>query len=325
MRRVCRSARRKPSYKIRTDRGQVAKAISVVVPTYRRDMVLVDTVRYLLALYPRPNEILVVDQSESHEPETKAALREWERQDVIRWIQLSRPSVTHAMNVGLQQARGDIVLFVDDDIIPSPSLIGSHLAAQREEGVNIVAGQVLQPGEEVQGKCGDDERFQFCSNERRWVRELMGGNFSVKRDVALRLGGFDENFVHVAYRFEAEFCERARAAGEKILFEPRASIRHLKASVGGTRSFGHHLTTVRPSHAVGEYYYLLRCRNVPRRFVRLLSRPFLAIKTRHHLRRPWWIPVTLVAEVLGLVWAVGLVMRGPRYVRGGNRDESGDV
>jgi len=44
----------------------------------------------------------------------------------------------------------------------------------------------------------------------------MGGNFSVKRDLALRLGGFDENFVHVAYRFEAEFCDRAISAERRF-------------------------------------------------------------------------------------------------------------
>ena len=40
----------------------------------------------------------------------------------------------------------------------------------------------------------------------------MGGNFSVRRDIALRLGGFDEQFVRVAYNFEAEFAHRLRRA-----------------------------------------------------------------------------------------------------------------
>jgi GT2 family glycosyltransferase len=144
----------------------------------------------------------------------------------------------------------------------------------------------------------------------------MGGNFSIKRDLALKLGGFDENFVHVAYRFEAEFASRALAAGENILFEPSASIRHLKASKGGTRAYGEHLTTIRPSHSVGAYYYFIRSRSVPRRMASILLRPFRAIRTRHHLLHPWWIPATLFAEISGFVWAVALALRGPRLIGG---------
>src|SRR5262245_16399189 len=142
----------------------------------------------------------------------------------------------------------------------------------------------------------------------------MGGNFSIKRDLALELGGFDENFVQVAYRFEAEFASRALSAGEKILFEPEASILHLKAPTGGTRAYGEHLTTVRPSHSVGEYYYLLRSKKIHRRTLRILARPLRSIRTRHHLAHPWWIPGTLIGEVWGFLWAAALVTKGPRLL-----------
>jgi GT2 family glycosyltransferase len=141
----------------------------------------------------------------------------------------------------------------------------------------------------------------------------MAGNFSVKRDLAVALGGFDENFVHVAYRFERDFADRVLAAGGRIMFEPSATIQHLKAPEGGTRTYGHHLTTFRPSHAVGEYYYLLGRRSWAG-VLALLARPVRAIATRHHLRRPWWIPGTLIAELLGVTWAIALRIRGPRYI-----------
>ena len=35
-----------------------------------------------------------------------------------------------------------------------------------------------------------------------WINDFMGGNFSVRREIALKLGGFDEQFVSVAYNFE---------------------------------------------------------------------------------------------------------------------------
>jgi GT2 family glycosyltransferase len=299
--------------------------ISVVIPTYQRERVLVETIDCLLRLQSSPAEILVVDQTAEHEPDTERVLAEVESAGKIRWIQLSHPSITHAMNVGLEHARNDIVLFLDDDIIPDVDLVSAHARAQAIRGCNIVAGQVLQPGEEPASEEPGGAAFRFSSSGRRYISELMGGNFSIKRKVALDLGGFDENFVHVAYRFEAEFASRALAAGEKIWFEPEASIRHLKASSGGTRSYGEHLTTIKPSHSVGEYYYLLRSKGIPRRLLKIITRPLRAIKTRHHLSHPWWIPGTFVAETWGFLWAVTLAARGPRLIGSrGRRSEVGD-
>lgn len=288
------------------------RSLSVVIPTYRREQVLIDTVAALLALSPPPGEILVVDQSPSHGPAITKALNTWSEAELVRWIGLPDPSITHAMNIGLVQAAGEIVLFVDDDIVPGASLVSAHLQAHNEKGVQFVAGQVLQPGESAV-EVGEGD-FRFHCNSRRWVDEFMGCNFSVRRAAALQIGGFDENFVHAAYRFEAEFSNRIAVAGKKILFEPEASIRHLKAPAGGTRAFGAHLTTLRPSHSVGAYYYLLRAQNVPHRFRGVVCRLYRSIRTRHHLKHPWWIPGTLVAELLGLAWAAILLARGPRLL-----------
>jgi GT2 family glycosyltransferase len=288
--------------------------LSVVIPTYQRERVLVETIDSLLKLRPGPAEILVVDQTPEHERDTERVLAELESDGKIRWIRLANPSITHAMNVALEQARNDIVLFLDDDIIPCSDLIAAHELAHTGTESKIVAGQVLQPGEQPVSDEQNGDGFRFCSSRRQYISDFMGGNFSINRDVALKLGGFDENFVQVAYRFEAEFASRALAAGERILFEPDASIRHLKASTGGTRSYGGHLTTISPSHSVGEYYYLLRSKRIPRRTLKILARPLRAIRTRHHLSHPWWIPGTLFAESWGFVWAVALALRGPRLI-----------
>jgi hypothetical protein len=137
----------------------------------------------------------------------------------------------------------------------------------------------------------------------------MGGNFSVPAAEALALGGFDENFVRVAYRFEAEFAHRWRQGGRRIFFEPRALIHHLKAGDGGTRSFGDHLTTWRADHAVGAYYWALRTRH----WREFLARPLRSVLTRYHARRPWRIPATVVAELGGMLWALCLHASGPRH------------
>jgi GT2 family glycosyltransferase len=292
-------------------------SISVVIPTFCREDVLVDTIEHFLHSKTAPSEIVVVDQTPVHDPKTETILQELQRQQKIRWIRLSEPSIPRAMNVGLREARGNTVLFVDDDIIPGSELVAVHERTQDEGIANIVAGQVLQPWEQ-EVDTRNDVPFRFNSNRRRFITGLMAGNFSIKRDVALRLGGFDENFVRAAYRFETEFAERAVASGEKILFEPQATIRHLKEKTGGTRTYGEHLTTWMPAHSVGAYYYFLCSVAIRSRSREILKRLLGTIVTRHHLHRPWWIPVTFIAELLGLFWAVFLTCRRPKLISSTN-------
>ena len=284
--------------------------LTVVVPTYRREAVLVDTIEFLLSLKPAPAEVLVIDQTERHEPATSAVLHSTSNAGAIRWIRLSEPSIPTAMNQGLLLATHDVVLFVDDDIRPEPELLSAHMAAHETHGDVIVAGRVIQPWEEGHDFSSATE-FRFAGLRSGWIREFMGGNFSVRRSMALGVGGFDENFVRVAYRFEAEFAHRFLASGRRIWFEPTACLHHLKDAGGGTRTFGNHLTTWRPDHAVGAYYFALRVG----RWRDILIRPVRALLTKHHLRRPWFMVTTLWAEVRGLAWALRLSANGPRYAR----------
>ena len=257
-----------------------AASVTIVVPTFGRDGVLVGTLERLVRLDPPAEEIVVVDQTPAHDEAAEAALARLEAGGAIRRVRLARPSIPGALNRGLLEARGELAVVVDDDVEPAA----------------------------LEGK-----RFEFRSSIAQETRDAMGGNFSVRRAFALSIGGFDESFAGAAYRFESDFCLRARKAGARILFEPRASLRHLRAARGGTRAFGSHLTTMRPHHAVGEYYFLLRHR--PRGWLgQLLGRPWRAVATRFHARRPWRIPATWVAEFAGLAWAIGLVARPPRLL-----------
>ena len=173
----------------------------------------------------------------------------------------------------------------------------------------IVAGRVIQPWEEGVDLSGDTG-FRFAGLHGAWIREFIGANFSVRRSTAVALGGFDENFVRVAYRFEAEFAYRFCASGRRVWFEPTACVHHLKDASGGTRTYGEHLTTLRPDHAVGAYYFALRTGA----WRELFTRPVRSVMTRFHLRHPWWIVGTLWAELRGLAWALRLRARGSKHL-----------
>jgi GT2 family glycosyltransferase len=263
----------------------------------------------------------VVDQTPRHSLDIERELEDLAAAAAIDWVRLPKPSIPVAMNVGLRRARSEIVLFLDDDLIPGAGLIAAHRDAHWRSGASVVAGQVIQPGEEP--VPGTPTPFRFNAAVRSWVTEAIGANFSIRRDLALRIGGVDENFVRAAYGYEAELCARAIAAGDRVLFEPAATVRHIRAPGGGTRSYGNHLRTIRPGHSVGAFYRILRTSSPAAAPAKIAGRLARSVRTRHHLRRPWWIPVTLVAETLGLCWAIGLAARGPRLLtpaRAGSRD-----
>lgn len=289
--------------------------ISVVIPTYRREQVLLDTLDYLLALEQRPAEILVVDQTQDHAEATEQRLQALAGDGGIRWLRLDQPSIPVAMNRGLIEAQCDVVLFLDDDIRPEPELVVAHLEAHSQtEGGIIVAGRVIQPWQEGVDFSADRE-FHFASLNGAWCSEFMEGNCSMRRDAALAVGGFDENFIGVAYRFGAEFAHRWLSSGRRIRYIPAACIHHLKVTAGGTRTYGEHLTTARPDHSVGAYYYMFRTMPVIPAMVASIGRVFRSIITRHHAKQPWWVPVTLMAEVRGLWSAARLLSAGPHYIQ----------
>lgn len=286
--------------------------VSIVIPTCGRDQVLVETIEGLLGLDKPAAEILVIDQSSSHKPGVEDKLDNWCSQGRIRLVKLEAPSIPHAMNTGLEMATNERVLFLDDDIYPHAGLVEAHVNAQTQNPGLLVAGKVIQPWDET--GVLDDAGHSFNSGEPKPVSHFMGGNFSVPKTRAIELGGFDENFIGVAYRFEKEFADRWIGAGQLIMFEPKAAIDHLKAETGGTRQYGEHLTTARPEHAVGAYYYYLTSPNVGNKATEITRRLLSSIKTRHHLKKPWYIPVTLLAETRGLIKAKSLSRKGPRLI-----------
>jgi GT2 family glycosyltransferase len=277
--------------------------ITIAIPTYNRQETVVQTIERLL---PFGAPIVVVDQTPApHEP--LAALP-------IRLIRLPEPSIPHAMNIAVDAAETDVVLFLDDDVIPSAALLDAHAAAQRDPNVWAVVGQILQPGQKPErlNQPDDDLEFRFNADEPRAVTNVMAGNLSVKRARFIELGGFDENFVGVAYRFESDFALRVVAAGGTILFEPRASIDHLKLPSGGLRSYGDHSTSASPMHSAGDYYFALH--HHPPMWRYALRRLRANVATRFHLRHPWTVPAKVIGELRGIALAKRLYRRGRRLM-----------
>lgn len=220
--------------------------VSVVVPTYQREALLCQTLRDALALEWSDYEIIVVDQTERHTPDTEAYLASV--RDRIVYLPHRPPSVVAAVNRALAASGAEILLFLDDDVrLPDRRLIAQHVANYVDASIGGVAGRVLDAERPVEGRF--DPRSQdpvwgffhsgWTHGTRCEVTTAPGANVSFRRDVLVAVGGVDERFTGNAFRWENDLCLRVRAAGYHVVYDPRPTVHHFYRSPGGNEN--HHL------------------------------------------------------------------------------------
>ena len=298
-----------------SESSSATMSISIVIPTLNRGLLLLKTIQDLLAMPSPANEIIVIDQTESQPYEVAQQLKNWVQDKSISLAHQTTPSVVKAMNAGLVMAKEDYVLFLDDDIKPFNNLIEKHWLFAVSHQCDLVAGRVIQPWDDASGiQTSHDVGRSFNALDSCATEHFIGANFLVKRATAIQVGGFDENFKGTAHDYEREFSDRVRLNEGRIFYCGDAAVHHLKEPSGGIRAFGHFLKTAKPHHALGAYYYILRSKRVKQKGVKILRRLFERILTRTHMKAPWWIPVTLLGDILGILWAVALWLSPPKLL-----------
>jgi GT2 family glycosyltransferase len=220
--------------------------VSVVIPTLNREEVLCGTIEYFLARETyRPFEVIVIDQSEQHEESTTRFLESVRSR--IRYERAAYKALPRARNHGLSLAKGEIVVFVDDDVRPREGFLSAHLAPYADPQVWMVTGPSPMLGRRLLTRAEVPEReyAKLLAGENATLHVdfdyapcnwACGCNFSVRKSAAERVGGFDENFVGNAVGEDAEFSARIRKAGGVIHHAGKAALVHLVTETGGCRS-----------------------------------------------------------------------------------------
>lgn len=212
--------------------------LSVAVVTYLREKMLCDTIEYLLSLDYPDWELLVVDQTQEHEPATLEFLHQVSHR--IRYLRIDQVGMCHARNVAIEAAEGDVVLFCDDDIVPAPALLHVHARHYDDPSVGGVSGPThLEPAPEdgpihvLSGGLARREPFPSSVVE---TDSANGCNMSFRRHALLAIGGFDEEYIGRAHREETDASLRVRGLGYRLLFDPEARVEHLVFPSGGSRA-----------------------------------------------------------------------------------------
>lgn len=203
--------------------------VSVGVVTRDRREVLAACLAALAAQRPTPSEVIVVDNASTDG--TVAFLRA--HHPAVRVIGLDENAGPAASrNRVLAAARHDRVLLLDDDVLLEEGALAHMIEALDRARAAVVAPRIVLDDRPAEVQyAGFDVHVLCLGIARRTAPEgpypvtaVAGGAMLVRRDVALRVGGFDERFVFG--REDGEFCARVTQAGFRCLQVPAATGRH---------------------------------------------------------------------------------------------------
>jgi GT2 family glycosyltransferase len=149
----------------------------------------------------------------------------------LRPIGQSHGGPAAARNRGVAEARGALILFVDDDVVPDAALIASHAFAHTVAGESVVIGPMLPPDRWRRPAWIRWEEAKLVAQYEAMrlgrypctPRQFFTANASLARSTFIASGGFDNRFGRAE---DVELGYRLRDAGLRFVFEPRAKVWH---------------------------------------------------------------------------------------------------
>lgn len=216
--------------------------VSVVVVSRGRPQALTRCLTGL-AQQTHPNfEIVVVA-----DPEGISAAKALPFSDPLKLVPFDLPNISAARNAGIAQAAGEVVAFIDDDAVPEPTWL-HYLTAPADQGVAAMGGFVrgrngisFQWRARVLDWTGHSEPLEVASDRatvltppRGRAVKTEGTNMALRRDVLVRLGGFDPAFHF--YLDETDLNLRVALARLSTAIVPMAEVHHRFAASGQRRA-----------------------------------------------------------------------------------------
>lgn len=201
---------------------------TVVIPTHNRPAALRRALKSLDAQTAVPESFEVIVVADGCEDETRFAVAKQQTRYRVRLIELDGRGAATARNRGAEAADGHLLIFIDDDVEPSPQLVSEHLRAHRHNSRSLVIGccpPVIRGTSLIEvalRRWWHEHILSMRRTDHRYTyRDMHAGNFSINRDLYRELGGFDEAFPGCGGE-DYELGARLLANGVDFLFSSTA-------------------------------------------------------------------------------------------------------
>lgn len=219
-------------------------AVSVIIPTRDSADLLEACLKGLFEnTAPADLDVIVID-NDSAEPATLALFSRYEQSGRIRRIPLPGAfNFSRACNVGVDVARHDLILLLNNDVEPIDCHWLEYLAGELDDptvgaagnlllfpdgfvqhgGVTLGAGTVARHSFHFLDPKGDGDKGLL--SQRRDMSAVTAACLLTRKDLWHRLGGMDEQKLTVAFN-DVDYCLRLRQAGFRIVWTPEAAMLH---------------------------------------------------------------------------------------------------
>ncbi|MCX6054728.1 MAG: glycosyltransferase [Chloroflexi bacterium] len=209
--------------------------LSIIIPTYNRRLRLQRVLEALQNQSVPLEQFEVIVISDGSIDGTNEYLEEIQaRPSLEQPLQLSaifqaNQGVAVARNQGIKKARADLILFLDDDVIPSPDLVKAHLSFEPRD--KIVLGPMLTPRDIKlaswvlweQRMLEKQYQAMLAGHWEPTARQFYTGNTSLYKKYLLKSGGFDPSFRRAE---DVELAYRLSQMGCSFVFYPEAEAYH---------------------------------------------------------------------------------------------------
>jgi glycosyltransferase involved in cell wall biosynthesis len=204
---------------------------SIIIPTFNRLARLMSVIAALEKQTVLLDDFEVVVISDGSSDGTEAYLRGYTHPlDLKAYFQRNQGPAA-ARNLGIKQASGDIIIFLDDDVVPEPDLVHEHIQAQASADGLVIIGPMLTPSDARLSPWTQWEQDMLMKQYRAmeagdWLptaRQFYTGNSSIARHHLIANGGFDTSFRRAE---DVELAYRLEQAGLRFEFQPQAAGYH---------------------------------------------------------------------------------------------------
>lgn len=184
-------------------------------------------------------ELLVIDNASRDDTEKVLADNVWPEGLTVRVVREMKLGLSHARNRAIEEARGEYILFIDDDESADPDWLCAYERLIEAHAPDAFGGRIevffkdWRPTwlrDELLGFLGQLRRFDSITPLTAPDTSFYGGNFGFRKSVCERIGGFDtdlgrKGMVNTGGE-EVDFYLRLLAAGFKVWWTPEAVIYH---------------------------------------------------------------------------------------------------
>lgn len=154
--------------------------VSIVICTRNRPDDLRKCLKAISQLHRSPDEVLVVDNT-AGDNETERAAREVG----ARYVVESLPGLSRARNRGLAESSSEIVVYVDDDAVPTAHWLGPLIEPFIDPGVAAVTGETVPP-ESARANSGHEPPRRLSNRDAHWFEIATYGGLGIGANMALR-------------------------------------------------------------------------------------------------------------------------------------------